>query len=114
MSQRSAILKRLEEAGDRGIHSFQLLDITPRYAAHIHELINDFGYAIESVPERSTDAVGVRYTLQVGCGADTSGSSGDSPPASDVSAASSPETVLSLDDTRRRAPTMYDPFSDAA
>jgi hypothetical protein len=69
MSHRDQILKRLEEAGRRGVHSFQLLDITPRYAARICEL-NKLGHHISSVPEKSSEAIGVRYTLNVGVESD--------------------------------------------
>jgi hypothetical protein len=68
MTQRERILEILEYAGDEGVFSFQLLDITPRYAARICEL-NKLGYDITSVPERGAEAMGVRYTLNVGTGA---------------------------------------------
>lgn len=74
MSQRELILKRLQEAGPRGVHSFQLLDITPRYAARICEL-NKLGHVITSEPERRAEAIGVRYTLNVGVGAEGDASS---------------------------------------
>lgn len=109
MSHRDQILKRLREAGDRGIHSFQLLDITPRYAARICEL-NKLGYEISSVPERHVDAIGVRYTL-----AGRSREGAPPPPGSPaLPTASSQETVLSLDDARRVAPSMYDPMEGEA
>lgn len=64
MSNKAEILHALEVAGKRGIHSFQLLSITPRYAARIHELIHQDGYEISSEPERGEgDAIGVRYKL---------------------------------------------------
>lgn len=116
MSQGDQILRRLEEAGDRGVHSFHLKPIAWRYAARIKDL-KELGHEITSETEKLGDAVGVRYKL-VGRSTGSSGATAEvssfSTSAPESSATSSQETVLSLEDVRHPAPSMYDPMSDAA
>lgn len=65
MSQRDRILEMLEDAGERGVHSFEFYEQRmPRGAAVIHELKKE-GHLIEARPERyQGDAQGVRYFLR--------------------------------------------------
>lgn len=66
-TQKEIVLKMLEEAGDKGIHSFQFMQIQlPRVAARICELRAE-GYEISSEHELLYgSATGVRYRLQGG------------------------------------------------
>lgn len=63
LSHKQRILKLLEQAGEKGIHSFDLGNrVTPRAAARINDLKND-GYQIEARSEKKGSAYGVRYFL---------------------------------------------------
>jgi hypothetical protein len=63
LSHKQRILKLLEQAGEKGIHSFDLVNwVTPRAAARINDLKND-GYEIEALHEKKGRAYGVRYKL---------------------------------------------------
>lgn len=65
MSQRDRILEMLEQAGEKGVHSFEFYEQRmPRGAAVICDLRKE-GYPIESVNEKyNGDAQGVRYFLR--------------------------------------------------
>lgn len=65
MSQHDRILEMLENAGERGVHSFEFYEQRmPRGAAVICELRKE-GHLIESRPERyKGQAQGVRYILR--------------------------------------------------
>jgi hypothetical protein len=65
MSQKSTILKLLQDRGELGVHSFEFYAMRmPRGAAAICDLKKE-GQPIESVPERTPDgAEGVRYFLR--------------------------------------------------
>lgn len=69
-TQKEIVLKMLEEAGDRGIHSFQFMQIQlPRVAARVCELRAE-GHEITSEHELlHGSATGVRYKLARGPGA---------------------------------------------
>lgn len=64
MTQRDIVLKALRDAGDRGVHSFEFLELQiPRAAARVLEL-RENGHTITSTRERlNGDAEGVRYRL---------------------------------------------------
>jgi hypothetical protein len=62
-SHKQQILKLLEEAGDEGCHSFDLLSITPRNAARILDLKKD-GYNIVAVREKRGRSLGSRYFIK--------------------------------------------------
>lgn len=64
MTQRDQILQMLRDAGDRGLHSFELYEARlPRAAARIAEL-REAGFTITSTRERYRgQAEGVRYRL---------------------------------------------------
>ncbi len=57
-------LKLLQERGNNGIHSFELMSTvgTNRAAARIRDL-RKLGYIIDSKYEKRGDSHGVRYTL---------------------------------------------------
>ena len=59
------ILQLLQERGEKGLHSFEIVQLvhTIRGAARIHDLKKQ-GYKITSIPESRGNAVGVRYFLQ--------------------------------------------------
>lgn len=59
------VLKRLQAAGEEGVHSFDLQKVGGwRYAARIYDLKNDFGYEITSRPEKRGQSMGCRYYLK--------------------------------------------------
>jgi len=64
VTQRDIVLKALRDAGDRGVHSFEFLELQiPRAAARVLEL-RENGHTITSTRERlNGDAEGVRYRL---------------------------------------------------
>lgn len=64
MTQRQRVLHLLREAGDRGVHSFEMIQLgIPRVAARVHELQQD-GHTIRSERSRfQGTAEGSRYTL---------------------------------------------------
>lgn len=65
MSQKTTILRLLEERGETGVHSFEFYEMRmPRGAAAICALKKE-GHAIEAVPEQhGSEAQGVRYFLR--------------------------------------------------
>jgi len=65
MSQKTTILRLLEERGDKGVHSFEFYEMRmPRGAAAIHALKKE-GHPIEAEHEARADgAEGVRYFLR--------------------------------------------------
>lgn len=67
LTQKEIVLKMLEEAGDKGVHSFQFMQLQlPRVAARVCELRAE-GYEISSEHELlHGSATGVRYRLQGG------------------------------------------------
>ena len=64
LTQRDQVLLILQEAGERGVHSFEFLQgYLPRVAARVNELRN-MGHTITSTREKfQGKAAGVRYTL---------------------------------------------------
>lgn len=63
-SKAQNVLFTLQQAGDRGIHSFDLQPIGGwRYAARINDLKKQ-GYSITAIPEKRGESRGVRYFLQ--------------------------------------------------
>lgn len=70
-TQKEIVLHMLEEAGDKGVHSFQFMQLQlPRVAARVCELRAE-GHEISSEHELlHGSATGVRYRLQ---GGDASG-----------------------------------------
>ena len=63
-THKQRILEMLQEAGDRGVHSFTLANsVTFRASARINDLKND-GYNITSKHEKMGDSYGVRYFLE--------------------------------------------------
>jgi len=65
VAQRDTVLQALRDAGDRGVHSFELTSVgITRSAARVHEL-RARGHTITARRERLNGvAEGVRYTLQ--------------------------------------------------
>jgi Helix-turn-helix domain len=70
-TQRQIVLEMLEEAGDRGLHSFEFIQARiPRVAARVCELRSE-GWGIESEREAlHGSAEGVRYVLNLGVESD--------------------------------------------
>jgi hypothetical protein len=64
MTHKQKILNLLEEAGERGVHSFTLANsVTFRAAARINDLRNE-GYDITAKQEKKGNSYGVRYFLE--------------------------------------------------
>jgi hypothetical protein len=64
-TDRMQVLTALKEAGNAGVHSFDLItSISPRVAARIQELRQE-GHPISATREKRGRSWGVRYTLTI-------------------------------------------------
>lgn len=64
MTDKLKVLELLRNAGDKGIHSFELMRDahSSRAQARVCDLKKD-GYHISAIPEKMGDSLGVRYFL---------------------------------------------------